>query len=91
MFKNKLIYRIMALFLAAIILLIAAFGIVAVFCISNDFRGDFYSSADQAIQSGFADSVQSILNSSKREFVKQYEIEQLSDRYSCLLYTSRCV
>ncbi len=82
MFKNKLIYRIMALFLAAIILLIAAFGIVAVFCISNDFRGDFYSSADQAIQSGFADSVQSILNSSKREFVKQYEIERLIDRYS---------
>ena len=33
MFKGKLIYRTVALFMAVVILLIAAFGVAAVFCV----------------------------------------------------------
>lgn len=35
MFKGKLIYRTVALFMAVVILLIAAFGVAAVFCVTG--------------------------------------------------------
>ena len=85
MFKGKLIYRTVALFMAVVILLIAAFGVAAVFCVTRNYENSFIAHADSAIQSGLPDSLQTILNSSKREFVKQYEIKKLLDSYSSVL------
>ena len=38
MFKGKLIYRTVALFMAVVILLIAAFGVAAVFCVTRNYE-----------------------------------------------------
>ena len=89
MFKGKLIYRTVALFMAVVILLIAAFGVAAVFCVTRNYENSFIAHADSAIQSGLPDSLQTILNSSKREFVKQYEIKKLLDSYSSVLKLRR--
>ena len=51
MFKGKLIYRTVALFMAVVILLIAAFGVAAVFCVTRNYENSFIAHADSAIQS----------------------------------------
>ncbi len=82
MLKSKLIYKTIAIFLAVTILVVAAFGIILTYCITNSYEKDFLDSVGSALSGGFADSAQSILNSGSREFVKQYEIEQLISEYS---------
>lgn len=85
MFKSKFIYKTVALFLSVVIILIAAFGIGTIYSITKNYEKSFYDSVDSVVQNGFIESAQGILNSSKREFVKQYEIEKLINNYSAAL------
>lgn len=82
MFKSKLIYKTVAVFLSVVIILIAAFGIISVFCVTRNYESEFITNTDWVVENGFCESVQNIMFSGKREFVKQYEIEQLLDNYA---------
>ena len=83
MFKNKLIYKTVALFAGVTILLIAAFGVISVYCVTAGYENAFKETVGTTVeQDGFGAAVQSIMSSAKREFVKQYEIENLIKDYS---------
>lgn len=77
MFKNKLIYKVVAVFLAVIVSLTLLIGVITLLSITNSYENRFLSDVDSAIQNGFSEKVQTISNSSKREFMKEYEFSQV--------------
>ncbi|HIV85970.1 MAG TPA: cell wall metabolism sensor histidine kinase WalK [Candidatus Monoglobus merdigallinarum] len=77
MFKSKLKYKIIAIFMVMAALLVGAFGTLSLYFTASSYSSRFYAAADSVTEGGFAQEVQSIMNTSKRDFVKQYEIEQL--------------
>lgn len=76
MFKNKLIYKVVAIFLAVVVSLTLLIGIITLFSITNSYENKFLSEVDSAVQNGIADKLTLISNSSKREFIKDYELEK---------------
>ncbi len=85
MLKNKLIYKTIAVFMAVAVLLIAAFGIISVYCVTSRFENEFEEQTDAAVSGGLGAAVQSVMSSTDREFVKQYEIENLIRDYTAQL------
>lgn len=82
MLRKKFIYKTVSVFVSVAVLLMVIFELATLFCITNNYETKFLSDAQQAIQNGFAENLQSVMNSSKREFIKQYELENLISSYS---------
>ncbi len=81
MFKNKLIYKTVAIFVSVTILLVALMGILSTYFVTSRFEKEFESQVDEAVTGGFASALQNVMGSSEREFVKQYEAESLIRDY----------
>ena len=82
MLKKKFIYRTVTAFVSVAVLIMVILEAVALFGMSSNYEAIFLSDAEVAVKNGFADNLQAILGTSKREFIKQYELENLISSYS---------
>ena len=71
--KFKLIIYFLVANMLALLVINAVFMLSSVSYVKNRFISDM----DYAVQNGFAQSVQNIMSSSSRDFVKRYRLEQL--------------
>lgn len=82
MLKKKFIYRTVTAFVSVAVLIMVILEAAALFGMSSNYEAMFLSDAETAVKNGFADNLQAILGTSKREFIKQYELENLISSYS---------
>lgn len=81
MFKKKFLYRTLAVFISVVAIIMSVFEITTLICLTDKYEARFIEKAQSAVDSGLADELSRIVNSSKREFIKEYEAESLINSY----------
>lgn len=81
MFKKKFLYRTFAVFVSVVAIILSVFEITTVISLTDKYETRFIETAQSAVDSGLADELGKIINSSKREFIKEYEAESLINSY----------
>lgn len=82
MLRKKFIYKTITTFISAAVVLMIIFELATLFCIANNYETKFLNDAAQAVQNGFAENLKALMNTSKREFIKQYELKNMILSYS---------
>lgn len=85
MLKKKLTYRAVFLVVLLAMLLMLVCNMVSCITILRDYEADFLSTSDSIVRGNFTDEIRAIEGSNKREFIKQYELNELIKKYSASL------
>lgn len=85
MLKNKLIYKTMIVFITVFALLMTILEAAELYSMGNSYETQFLTTVGSAAENGLAANISAILDSSDREFIKQYKAEAAILEYSSAL------